>query len=292
MLLFSGYVVADAPRRNTTNPHSNVFHDMVLNACAACDVIDRNRNESRTLTKVSPNNLNSLIFSERAHVPDQIDKFLPWAVSSTDANAIDSSRTWFISFCGDNSYMSTFANPTLVPIPSKCFPNAYVHAGIERRIDVFDTRFVVSLLSASTHHKVVLCGYSLGGAVAVVQFMKILQSPSLNGKDVVLSGRCVVLEALMLIFSIYKDHHRILTVLNSLSRVYVWLLNYRIDLNFKHRMNLSARLKCVTFGSPLVGDLNFAADLRTLSREAVLRNPDTDELHVQPCINFIHEVVC
>ena len=42
------------------------------------------------------------------------------------------------------------------------------------------------------------------------------------------------------------------------------------------------RLKCITFGSPLIGDENFASDLKKL--------PCDLNFGAQPYINFIHKV--
>lgn len=134
------------------------------------------------------------MFSEAAHVCRQHENLLPWTVSATSANS-DGSRTWFIAFNPLDTFSSAYEDLTLHPIKSKNVPTGSVHMlgkqSWEKLETGFDPTFAIPWLEESCNHRVVFCGYALGGAFAMLEFLRLLRIDSIDWEYLIKVGRLV-----------------------------------------------------------------------------------------------------
>lgn len=125
------------------------------------------------------------MYSTITHRSTHPDNYLPWIVSSAPADELGS-RTWYISFRSNKSFQSAFSERG-----NSLFGSCHT-AGYTGREDIesgFDPTFLLPWLGNATHDKVILCGYSLGGAIAQLEFNRILNYPSFDGDQLLRSGR-------------------------------------------------------------------------------------------------------
>lgn len=185
----SGHVVGSSSTSGARINLSSDDQETIENAFAATWTICAHHSTSNCLP-------NSLVFSKVVSGPD----ILPWAISATSMDP-DESRTWYFSFrgkqCTDGNelFSSTFENMSFFPCRSSAFPTGSIADCVDCNTDstasydprFYDPRFALSLLAGSVKHKVVFCGYSLGGVVALVQFLNLLKR--LKAEELVLTGR-------------------------------------------------------------------------------------------------------
>lgn len=158
-----------------------------MNAIASCKSISSGRDPQDLMNSLNlPDQVHSLVYASRLHQSIFDSQPLSWTVCATASDDCGF-RTWFISFDVELNFKSSLGNIETV----KC---AEFHdIGYSSREDVesgFDPSFVLPWLGKPTGHRVVFCGYSMGGgAVAQLEFCRVRRNQSIDGEALVSSGR-------------------------------------------------------------------------------------------------------
>lgn len=238
------------------------FYEIILNSITSSTAANLPEGLSVKEYIESPDHQHSLVCCSSG-IDCSSDHRLPWTISATSI-ASDGSRIWFIAFSSNQSFVAAFRDPSGVPISSPISPAGHVLASVGVDEAQFDPAVIIHLLKANEPHKVVFCGCSLGGSVATVQFLRILKLMDSGGSDLVRSGRC-----------------SISTLLHD--------VNMNINVNILSSAYMMDRLRCITFGAPLIGDKRLAGDLHALAPRVTAAQP-TSSIAQQGIVNFVHEV--